>query len=119
MQRSRQLYRRVLDLGERSAYGQATSKALYGDAALDTEEGNYKQATEQNRGYPRLASLKAGIAAILFSSRCWGHCCHIDALYRNRTYAVAMNFLDFGRFLAGTAREKSSNCVSPKEFRGE
>ncbi|WP_448597788.1 hypothetical protein [Thermoleptolyngbya sp.] len=54
MQRSRQLYRRVLDFGERSAYGQATSKALYGDAALDTEEGNYKQAIEQNRGYPRL-----------------------------------------------------------------
>ncbi len=24
-----------------------------------------------------------------------------------------MNFLDFGRFLAGAAREKSSNCVSP------
>jgi hypothetical protein len=25
-----------------------------------------------------------------------------------------MSFLDFGRFLAGCAREKSSNCVSPK-----
>jgi len=31
----------------------------------------------------------------------------------DRTYALAMNFLDFGRFLAGAAREKSSNCVSP------
>ncbi len=34
----------------------------------------------------------------------------------NRTYALAMNFLDFGRFLAGCAREKSSNCVSPNQF---
>ncbi len=49
MQRSRQLYRRVLDLGERSAYGQAISKALYGDAALDTEEGNYEQAIEKHQ----------------------------------------------------------------------
>jgi hypothetical protein len=31
----------------------------------------------------------------------------------DRTYALAMNCLDFGRFLAGVAREKSSNCVSP------
>jgi len=30
-----------------------------------------------------------------------------------RTYALAVNCLDFGRFLAGAAREKSSNCVSP------
>jgi hypothetical protein len=30
-----------------------------------------------------------------------------------RTYAVAMNFLDFGWFLAGCAREKSPNCVGP------
>lgn len=49
IQRSRQLYRRVLDLGERSAYGQATSKALYGDAALDTEEGNYAQAVAKHQ----------------------------------------------------------------------
>jgi len=36
-------------------------------------------------------------------------------LYVNRTYALAMNLLDFRRFLAGCAREKSSNCVSPSE----
>jgi len=35
-------------------------------------------------------------------------------LKTDRTYALAMNLLDFGRFLAGCAREKSSNCVSPK-----
>jgi len=33
----------------------------------------------------------------------------------HRTYALAMNFLDFGRFLAGAAREKPSNCVSPNQ----
>lgn len=49
IQRSRLLYRRVLDFGERSAYGQATSKALYGDAALDTEEGNYEQAVAKHQ----------------------------------------------------------------------
>jgi len=27
-----------------------------------------------------------------------------------------MNCLDFGRFLAGYAREKSSNCVSPDDY---
>ncbi|BAU42687.1 hypothetical protein [Leptolyngbya sp. O-77] len=49
IRRSRQLYRRVLDFGERSAYGQATSKALYGDAALDTEEGHYDQAVAKHQ----------------------------------------------------------------------
>ncbi|MBF2083322.1 hypothetical protein [Thermoleptolyngbya sp. C42_A2020_037] len=49
IQRSRLLYRRVLDFGERSAYGQATSKALYGDAALDTEEGRYDQAVAKHQ----------------------------------------------------------------------
>ncbi len=38
-------------------------------------------------------------------------------LKTDRTYALAMNLLDFGRFLAGCAREKSSNCVSPNRLR--
>jgi hypothetical protein len=33
----------------------------------------------------------------------------------HRTYALAISFMDFGRFLAGIAREKSSNCVSSVE----
>ncbi|WP_448596576.1 hypothetical protein, partial [Thermoleptolyngbya sp.] len=36
-----------------------------------------------------------------------------EGLISIRTYALAMSFLDFGRFLAGAAREKSFNCVSP------
>ncbi|HIK41689.1 hypothetical protein [Thermoleptolyngbya sp. M55_K2018_002] len=29
---------------------------------------------------------------------------------------IAIGFLGFGRFLAGAAREKSSNCVSPRGY---
>ncbi|WP_448598710.1 HD domain-containing protein [Thermoleptolyngbya sp.] len=39
-----------------------------------------------------------------------------QSLCNDGTYALAVNYLDFGRFLAGCAREKSSNCVSPKRF---
>jgi hypothetical protein len=42
----------------------------------------------------------------------------LETFLANRTYAVAMNFLDFGRFLAGCAREKSPNCVGPSQARG-
>ncbi|GAB4152847.1 MAG: NB-ARC domain-containing protein [Cyanobacteria bacterium J069] len=48
IQRSRLLYQRVLDFGEQSAYGQATSKALYGMAALDTEEGDHDLALRKH-----------------------------------------------------------------------
>ncbi|HIK38953.1 hypothetical protein [Thermoleptolyngbya sp. M55_K2018_002] len=35
------------------------------------------------------------------------------------TYALAISALGFGQFLAGCAREKLSNCVSPTGFRNQ